>query len=377
MRQPVCTRTTLFAIMAIEPTESRPQVAGAALLAEWIRRQCPHPVLIVDDEDGIREVMSRWLRSRGYRVRTAATADEALIRMSEEPAGVALCDIRMPGRDGLWLLDRLRDEFPDTAVVMATASHEVAPAVVSLRRGVVDYLTKPFTPDQLGAAVRRAMDWHLNLSTERKWAAQLERESLELEQRLMEAMRGLVVDTDEAVDRLLSTLTLHDEAAYAHARRVASLAVLLCDHLGRPDAEKVVIRRAALLHDVGKSAIPAAVLDKPAPLTGEEYELVRTHPERAFRLLGAIPFLADAAALVRCAHERPDGRGFPYGLSGQAIPLGARIVAIANAYDAMIGTRAYRDPLPPSEALLELERGAGSQFDAALAPLFVTLLRTH
>lgn len=363
--------------MGTDPTESRAQTADAAMLADWIRRECPYAVLIVDDEDGIRDVLARWLRSRGYRVRTAATADEALTRMSEEPAGVALCDIRMPGRDGLWLLERLRAEFPDTAVVMATGSHDVGPALVSLRRGVVDYLTKPFTPDQLGDAVRRAMEWHLNLSTERKWAAQLEKESVELEHRLLAATRGLVIDTDEAVDALLSVLTLHDEVAYAHARRVASLAVLLCDRLGRPDAEKQVIRRAALLHDVGKSAIPASVLDKPAPLTGEEYELVRTHPSRAFRLLRAIPFLQDAATIVRSTHERPDGLGFPDGLPGKAIPLGARIVAVANAYDAMTSARAYRDAMPPGEALLELERGAGSQFDATLVPLFVTLLRTH
>jgi response regulator RpfG family c-di-GMP phosphodiesterase len=349
----------------------------APLTADWTRAECDKPVLVVDDEGAIRELLARWLQGRGYRVATAAGAEQALGRMAEEPAAVVLCDIRMPGPDGLWLLSRIRRQFPDTAVVMATGLNDVSAAVLSLRQGVVDYLTKPFTPDRICDAVRRAMAWHLNLSSERKWAEQLEKESVALEARMRQAIERLRIDSDEAVDGLLSVLTFHDEASYAHARRVASLAVLLCDRLARPDPEKQIIRRAALLHDVGKSAIPPSIIVKPAPLTGEEYELVRTHPARAYRLLRAIPFLTDAAEFVRLAHERPDGRGFPDGLSGAAIPMGARIVAVANAYDAMTSTRAYRDTMPPGEALLELERGAGTQFDAMLVPLFVGLLRTH
>ena len=348
-----------------------------ASLAAWTREYVRRPVLVVDDEAPIRDVLARSLRARGYRVVTAGSADEALLRMSEEPAAVALCDIRMPGRNGVWLLHRLHSEFPDTAVVMVTAYNDVSPAIASHRQGVVDYLTKPFTPEQLGDAVRRAMEWHMNLAVERQWAARLEREAREREQRMLDATRDLVIRNDETVDALLSVLTMQDENAYAHARRVASLAVLLCDRLARPDTEKRVIRRAALLHDVGKSAIPPAVIDKPAPLTGEEYELVRTHPTRAHRLLSRIPFLAVAAEIVRAVHERPDGHGFPDGRSGNQVPLGARVIAIANAYDVMTTGRIYRAAIPPAEALLELERGAGSQFDSALVPLFVGLLRTH
>jgi putative nucleotidyltransferase with HDIG domain len=358
-----------------DPHPSEPP--DAAMFDEWTRRLFHKPVLVVDDEPGIREVVARSLQARGYRVQLASNADEAIERMSAEQAAVAVCDIRMPGHDGLWLLERIRAEFPETAVIMATGLSEVGPAVASLRRGVIDYLTKPFTPDQVSGAVRRAMEWHLNLATERRWATRLEHEARGLERSLAEASRGLVVETDEAVDALLSVLTLRDHTSYTHARRVASLSVLLCDRLGRPDGEKQVIRRAALLHDVGKSAIPPSVIDKPAPLTAEEYELVRTHPQRAYRLLREIRFLRDAAEIVRAVHERPDGRGFPRGLGGFEIPLGARIVAIANAYDAMTGTRAYRDTLPPGEALLELECGAGAQFDVTLVPLFVGVLRTH
>lgn len=349
--------------------------ADAATLAAWSRTVESRPVLVVDDEAGIREVVARWLERHGYTVRTAASAEEALERMKAEPAAVALCDVRMPGFDGLWLLDQLRIGFPATAVVMATGFPEVQSAVASLRGGVIDYLTKPFTPERLADAVRRAMDWHMSVSSERRWAEQLEREATGLEEKLREAVAGLDVSCDEAVNELLSRITAGDEAAYAHARRVASLSVLLCDRIGRPDRDKRVIRRAALLHDVGKSAVPPAVIHKPAPLGGEEYELVRTHPLRAWRLLHEIPFLSHALPIVRSVHERPDGCGFPDGLSMPRIPLGSRIVAIANAYDAMTTLSAYRSPLPPGEALNELERGAGPQFDALLVPLFVSLFR--
>jgi response regulator RpfG family c-di-GMP phosphodiesterase len=346
--------------------------AEGAMFAAWTRRLWHAPVMVVDDEPGIREIISRSLKRGGYTVRQAASADEALATMYRQPVGVALCDIRLPGHDGLWLLERIRHEFPQTAVVMVTALQEIAPAIMSLRHGVVDYLTKPFSPEKLGEAVRRAMDWHLTLTEERRWTERLEREARERENRLLDASRGLVVDNDEAVDSLLSVLTLHDPAAYAHARRVSSLSVLLCDRLSRPDREKRVVRRAALLHDVGKTAIPEAIVNKPAPLTGEEYALVRTHPARAYRLLSGFRFLAEAAEIVRAVHERPDGQGFPDGL--RDVPLGARIIAIANAYDTMTSALPYRDAMPPGTALLEIQRDAGTQFDRTLAPLFIGLL---
>jgi putative nucleotidyltransferase with HDIG domain len=349
--------------------------ADAATVCAWARTALPRPVLVVDDEPGTRDVLARWLERRGYAVTTASSADEALMRMNGEPAAVVLCDVRMPGHDGLWLLARLRDEYPATAVVMATGFTDVGPAIASLRRGVVDYLTKPFTPDQLGEAVRRAMDWHMNAASERQWAEQLEQEAAEREERLRAVIAGLAINSDEGVNELLSQHTADNEAAYAHCRRVASLVVLLCDRMGRSDREKRVLRRAALLHDIGKSALPPAVVRKPAPLTAEEDLLVRTHPIRAWRLLKDVPFLAEAAPIVRSVHERPDGGGFPDGSDGTKIPLGSLIISIANSYDAMTTGRVYRDPLPPGEALLGLERHAGTKFDAALVPLFVSVLR--
>lgn len=361
--------------MTNAPAPSPSGSADAALVDAWHRAERPDGVVVVDDEPGIRRLLARCLRLRGYRVRTAGTAEDALAQMEEEPAAVALCDIRMPGRGGLWLLARIRDAFPETAVVMATGAGDVSSAISSFRQGVVEYLTKPFSIERLVEVVRQAITWHVSAAEVGRWSRQLEHEADDREARLGEATRSISTDSDEAVDTLLLRLTLGDSAAYAHARRVSSLAVLLCDRLARPDAEKRVVRRAALLHDVGKSAIPDSIIGKPAPLTGEEYQLVRTHPVRAQRLLSGLPFLEEAAGLVRAAHERPDGRGFPDGL--YMPPLGARIIAIANAYDVMTNRRAYRPPITPDAALVELERGAGSEFDPALVSLFAALLRAR
>ena len=182
-------------------------------------------VLIVDDENGARDLMSRWLESGGYSVTTAASAEEALGRLNEQPAAVALCDIRMPGHDGVWLAERIRQQFPETAVIMATGVHDADAAVQSLRRGVIDYLTKPFGKQRLREAVTRGLEFHHSAWDARLWRESLEQEMAVRRARLINAVSGSSIDGDEAVDAMLSMLTLTDREAYAHAYRVAALSV--------------------------------------------------------------------------------------------------------------------------------------------------------
>ena len=333
-------------------------------------------VLVVDDESGVRDLMSRWLQAGGLEVASVSGAEEALGVMRQARPAVALCDIRMPGRDGLWLADRIRREYPDTAVIMATGVHDIGAAVASLRCGVVDYLTKPFGRDRLRDAVARGLEWHRTARDSRSWRAFLEADFSARRQALGARIATVRVNSEESLERLVALVTRDERDACAHAHRVAALAVSSARGLGMPDGEIAAVRHAALLHDLGKLAMPEAVLRKPAPLTPDEQALIRRHPDTAADLVGGISYLTAAAPVLRAVQERPDGLGYPLGSRGEAVPLPARIVAAAQAYDAMIRPRVFRGPLSAADALGELERHAGTQFDAEVVRVLKRLV-TH
>ena len=327
-------------------------------------------VLVVDDERGVRELMARWLASGGYDVRTAATADEALQRIHDQPPAVALCDIRMPGHDGLWLAHQIRHDAPETAVIMATGVPDVGSAVTSLRQGVIDYLMKPFGRDRLRESVVRGVEWHKAARDSRRWRETLDGEVDGRRRRLSDALAALTIDSDAALDGLLSVLTVDDPDAYAHAYRVAALAASVGYAMRLGEEDMASLERAALLHDVGKLAMPEAVLRKPAPLTIDEQDLIRQHPQIAADLIAGVPYLATAADLVRDAHERIDGLGFPNGTRAADVALGARIISVADAFDTMTRPRVFRDAISATEAYLELQRCAGTQFDPSVVATF-------
>jgi response regulator RpfG family c-di-GMP phosphodiesterase len=329
-----------------------------------------HSVLVVDDENGVRDLLARWLEARGYSVTTAANAEEALGRLEAAPPAVALCDIRMPGRDGLWLAERIRQSYPETAVIMATGVQDVGPAVQTLRQGVIDYLTKPFGRDRLQEAVTRGLEWHQSAWDVRRWRESLEQEMAVRRSRLNDAVTALAVESDDTLDAMMSMLTLADREAYAHGYRVAALAVSVARTLGLPDEALATIERGALLHDVGKLAVPEAILRKPAPLTMEELLLVRCHPSIGSDLIAQVPYLHSAVPIVRDAHERMDGLGYPRGVHAAEVSIGARIVCVADAYDTMTRPRVFRDAIGPADALLELQRCSGTQFDPLVVDAF-------
>ena len=327
-------------------------------------------VLVVDDERPMRELIARWLSAGGYEVRTAEGADEALDDVRRSAPAVALCDIRMPGRDGLWLAHQIRRDAPDTAVVMASGVQDTTSVVVSFRDGVIDYLTKPFGRDRLQESMLRAVEWHEAARESRRWRQSLEREVDAGRARLAAALDGAPIESDLGLDALLVRLLDGSSDAYAHAYRVGALASGIGRTLGLGDEELQLIERAALLHDIGKIAMPDAVLRKPAPLTREEQDLVRQHPAIAAEAIQRLPYLAPAADLVRDAQERMDGLGYPSGIRACDVALGARIIAVADAYDTMTRSRVFRDALAPQDALLEVERCAGAQFDPLVVEAF-------
>ena len=351
-------------------THGRARVAAAPPLPGDLNRS----VIIVDDEASVRHLMRRWLESRGYTVAVAPGADKALELLAATPTAVALCDLRMPGHDGLWLADQLRREHPDTAVIIATGANDAGAAVESLRQGVVDYLTKPFERDRLCEAVSRGVAWHRSACDSRRWRERLEDEMDGRRSHLEMVIASQFVDSDEDLDVLLATLTATNPEAYAHAHRVAALAGSVARALDLTPSDVVTVERGALLHDLGKLAMPEAVLRKPAPLTVEEERLIRLHPRIGHELIEHVAYLTLAAVVVRDAHERVDGLGYPRGSSDDEVSLGARIVAVADAYDTMTHARVFRDPMTPATALAELQRCSGTHFDPRAVDALVAII---
>ncbi len=331
-------------------------------------------VLIVDDEPGVRHLMRRWLESRGYQVSVACGAEAALELMAASPTAVALCDLRMPGHDGAWLAERLRHEHPDTAVIIATGVTDLGPSLDDLRQSVVDYLTKPFERERLCEAVSRGIEWHLSASDSRRWQAFLEEQMRERYARYSEIVASHHVDSDDALDTLMATLTSTRPDAYGHAHRVADMSAAVARRLGFSPSQVATVARGAFLHDLGKLTMPDALLQKPAPLTIEEQRLIRLHPRFGSGLIARVPYLASATLVVRDAHERIDGLGYPNGKRGDEVWLGARIVHAADAFDAMTRSRIFRDPVPASAALEELVRCAGTQFDRRVVDALTQML---
>jgi len=329
-------------------------------------------VLVVDDEAGLRVLMTRWVQSIGVPTKSVSTAEQALDVMGSEPAAVAVCDIRMPGHDGLWLAEQLRRRYPDTAVIMATGLQDLDPALTSLRAGAIDYLVKPFGHAQLRQAVLRGLDWHRTAIDTRNWRRRLEEELRHRQARLAELIAESEVTSASTLEAMLAMLTMRDAAARGHANRVASLAVSLALVLGVTEPQLSDIERAAMLHDLGKIAMPETLLRKPSELTRDEREVMQEHPRIGFDLLKNVPSLQGAAELVLAAREWFNGYGYPFGLAGSGIPLGSRVISVAEAFDVMTHPQVYRGAMSPAEAIQETHRCAGTQFD----PVVVEALRT-
>ena len=313
--------------------------------------------------------MRTWADALGYRTRESHSAADALDSFDEEVSAIAICDVRLGGgrRNGVWLASQIRDRYPDTAVIMATAGHDVEIAVASLRNQVVDYLLKPFDERRLAEALALGRDWHT-------FAVAPEGLHHVLEDR-MRARRAAVAaalaeaqDTpQQALEGLMAILQLHERDARAHGTRVARLAVAIGDEMGFNDDELEALEQGGLLHDIGKLDMPASILSKPGPLDENEWRIMRTHPQVGYDLLRSQPRFADVAEMVLAHHEAYDGSGYPRRLASTRIPKAARVLAVADAYDSMTHPHTQRPAMPPTLAIEEIARCSGRQFDPQCA----------
>lgn len=334
-------------------------------------------VLIVDDEEPIREVISSLLETQGYECETAPSAVKALPMIAADPERyrLVLSDVMMPEMNGLVFLKNLQERHPDLPVVMLSAVHDIRVALDAIRQGAYDYLVKPFEKDQLFFAVARALERRRLIEDNRRYQLHLEQLVADRTQRLEEALTQLERSYDYTLEALGSALDLKDSGTEGHSKRVTAFSIAIAKAMEASPAEIRTIARGAYLHDIGKIAIPDAILNKPGPLDDGEREVMRSHCQRGWEILKRISFLAEAAEIVLSHQEHYDGSGYPRRLKGGEIHLGARIFAVADALDAMISDRPYRAALPLDHALAELQRVSGTQFDPKVVEAAISLPR--
>ncbi len=320
-------------------------------------------ILVVDDEMAIRRLIQGKLTHEGYDCEEASNGEQVLERLRSKPFALVLLDVKMPGRSGAEILPEIKANYPDTAVIMATAVTDVTIAINCMRHGAYDYLTKPFNLDELLMSVNRALE-------KRRLELENRDYQLHLEQKVEDQAGKLRTSFLGAVTALAYALEAKDRYTSGHSQRVSEISVDVARELGIPIEEAEKIRVAGLVHDIGKIGIRESVLNKAGKLTEEEYRQVKSHPATGERILTPIMDTVEILKIVRHHHEHYDGTSYPDGLAGEEIPLGARILALADSYDAMTSERPYRKSMSEDTAVAEIERCRGTQFDPEVAAAF-------
>jgi putative nucleotidyltransferase with HDIG domain len=331
-------------------------------------------ILVVDDEAAVRGIVTALLERNGYAAVAAGGVEDALLHLSQGPGyDLVLSDVMMPGSDGLSLLDRIGVDYPGTPVVMFTAVHDIHVATNAFRRGAIDYLLKPFERNQLLDVVFRAVE-HGKLQRQNSTYRQnLEDIVSARTGRLRATMQDLERSYDITLEAMGDALDLRDAETEGHSKRVTGYAIALARALGLNSEELKVIARGAFLHDIGKISTPDEVLLKPGKLDARETEIMREHCKRGYQMVRKIPFLREASEIVYAHQESYDGSGYPRGLAGEEIPLGARIFAVADTLDAITSDRPYRRGRSFAEAREEIARCAGRQFDPEVVEVFLSM----
>ena len=309
-------------------------------------------ILVVDDEPSIVDALTRFLSREGYEVVTAANGLQALERVSQEQPDLILLDVTMPEMDGFTVCQRLKED-ENTALIpitMLTGLDDREHRTRGIEAGADDFLTKPFEQSILRARIRSQL--------------RLKRLTDQLEH------------TEGVIFMLAAAVEAKDAYTEGHLRRLRTYSEHLALAYGLSPAEVRAVRYGGVLHDIGKIGVDEAIIRKPGPLTPEETAQMRRHPEIGAQIISQMRFARDVAPIISGHHEYWDGSGYPLGLKGEEIPIGARIITIVDAYDAMTTDRPYRAALSDEEAIRRLQAGRGTQFDPDLLEVFLELIKT-
>ncbi len=320
-------------------------------------------LLCVDDEPAIRRLLCQKLSREGYLCQEASDAEQTLNMLTAHPIALIILDIKMPGKSGIEILSEVKSGYPDTVVIMATAIIDINVAIQCLKQGAEDYICKPFNLEELSLAVQRALDRRRLQLELREYQQFLEEKVEEQTEEIRKVFLG-------AIEALVSALEAKDRYTGGHSRRVTELALALGNELGLSAKDMEELRWASLLHDIGKIAIDPVIQNKSGKLTPEEYDHIMTHTHAGALIVQPL-VNGKIAEMIEHHHDRYDGSGPQQVIAGSGIPLGARIIAVADAFDAMTSDRPYRAAMSVEEAIHEIKRGARTQFDPAIIIAFI------
>ena len=357
--------------MALNRTGLGKQNGSSRTTSERLRKTAR--ILVVDDELQVRSLIGIILERQGYEVHRAGSGHEAYGILQQSAFDLLLTDIVMPDGNGIGLLDHIRAQQPHVPVVMVTAVHDISVGIDAMRRGAFDYLLKPLDHENLLRVVQRALDHRWALQEKHTYQENLEQVVRARTEMLRQAMEDLEHSYDVTLEALGDALDLKDSESEGHAKRVTAYTIALSRALGLTPASIRVIARGAFLHDIGKVAIPDEILRKPGALSPEQQEIMREHCARGSHILRKIPFLTEAAEIVFTHQEHYDGSGYPSGLRGNEIPIGARIFAVADALDAITSSKPYRSARGFNAAREEILRCSGTQFDPGVVEAFLKI----
>jgi putative nucleotidyltransferase with HDIG domain len=328
-------------------------------------------VLIVDDELSTRKLLMTMLGEAGVPCKVAACAEEGRMALETEPVDAVLCDLQMPGISGMAFLAEVRQRYRHLAFLMMTGVDDIRVGIEAMKKGADDYLVKPLQIEIVLASLERALEkkrLEREVENYRQHLEEMVKERTgQLETALWKVERGY----EDTLEALGAAIDLRDSETSGHSQRVTLYSTRIAKEMGVAEHELKTIAMGAWLHDIGKLAIPDAILLKPGALTEEEWIIMRSHAQLGFDLVKRIAFLADAAEIILTHHERCDGGGYPRGLRTADIPIGARIFAVADTVDAMTSDRPYRSALSFEEAHDEIRRGSGSHYDSRVTDAFL------
>lgn len=327
-------------------------------------------ILIVDDDAANLRVASRILSAEKMRVSCLKSGEDALKFLRENRPDLILLDIHMPGMDGFETMAAIREQkaAADIPVIFLTADDTSSVETKGFQMGAMDFIRKPFVPEVLLLRVKHTIEL-VRLQTDLTLeVAEKTREVIEQHEKLNRISMQIMQTLSGAIDA-------KDAYTNGHSTRVAEYAREITRRAGFSEIAQKDIYMIALLHDVGKIGVSDVIIKKPGKLTDEEYAIIKTHSVMGEKILKNITEFPQLLIGARWHHERYDGRGYPDGIAGEAIPLEARIIAVADTYDAMTSKRSYRSDMPQDVVRSEIEKGRGTQFDPVFADIMLEMIR--